>query len=352
MPFHNPALSPTVSIVLATHNGAPFLAELLESLAAQTVKPCEIVISDDASTDTTWEILTHFSQHSSIPVLLLQNNPALGYRENFLSAAGRATGDLIAFCDQDDVWLPAKLEACLPSFSSPNTVLVVHQATLISQSGEVLGSFDQEISATSLCPPLSLDPWGIFFGFSVVFRRSLLDAIPAAIRGVDYIIGHGGLAHDRWVYFLANILGDVVLLSERLVRYRQHGQNLFGADGKTNPSRLSIEHVVERSKLYIAAAAHAVAMLEALPDSLPGFPGFNKQAAVQLWVDLLNQQLARNKLYTAASRLLAARQLLSNLIAGTYRSPHDRRWRPRGLALDALYFLRHTYTPQPQMAKV
>ena len=96
----------TVSVVMATYNGAAFIDEQLRSLAAQTVLPSELVVSDDGSTDGTLVHVERFAEVAPFPVLVLRNTEPLGYGENFLRAARLATGDCIALCDQDDVWLP------------------------------------------------------------------------------------------------------------------------------------------------------------------------------------------------------------------------------------------------------
>src|SRR5205823_8200339 len=114
---------------LATFNGERFLRQQLDSLAVQTLLPHELVISDDHSTDSTVAILEGFAGSSPFPVRINSNEERLGFADNFLAAAARCSGDLIAFCDQDDIWSGQKLERCVAAFG-PDVVLAVHNCTV------------------------------------------------------------------------------------------------------------------------------------------------------------------------------------------------------------------------------
>src|SRR5258708_1747298 len=98
-----------VSVALCTYNGARFLREQLESIAAQTHIPAELVACDDASTDDSFSILESFAKSAVFPVRLVRNEIRVGSTKNFEQAIGLCTGEIIALCDQDDVWLPEKL---------------------------------------------------------------------------------------------------------------------------------------------------------------------------------------------------------------------------------------------------
>ena len=98
-----------ISVALCTCNGARFLSEQLVSLAEQTLRPIELVVCDDASDDGTWQILEEFQRSAPFAVRLYRNVRRLGIAQNFEQAMLLCEGDVIALCDQDDVWLPEKL---------------------------------------------------------------------------------------------------------------------------------------------------------------------------------------------------------------------------------------------------
>ena len=107
--------TPLVAILLCTYNGARFLAEQLDSLEAQTHQNWVVIASDDGSSDQTLEILRQYQTKWSSGKLTIRSGSQKGFCQNFLSLAcdPEIKADYYAFCDQDDVWLPGKLEAAL-----------------------------------------------------------------------------------------------------------------------------------------------------------------------------------------------------------------------------------------------
>jgi glycosyltransferase involved in cell wall biosynthesis len=328
----------TVSVVLGTYNGQAYLKKQLDSLLLQTRPPDEIVISDDRSTDNTVNIVNQFMEESHVPIRFVVNENNLGFSENFLRASSRASGDIIAFCDQDDIWEFDKLSKCLECFDD-YTVLVVHKAQLIDRDGNPTGRFDQGIGKSTKNKPLAYDPWSVFFGFSMVFRRSLLDAADYRSRSIDYITGTDQLAHDRWVLFLANMLGSVHELDDSLVAYRQHGQNVFGAS-----NRLSRVEKARRtagdSIAYEKAASQLLKIADSLDEGLrEHFPLFDKYEAVRFWKAAESQQKARASIYRASSRLIGLSRLIRNIATGTYRQVHTNKTRPEAILRDFAFLV-------------
>src|SRR6516165_6081410 len=99
-----------IAIALATYNGAKFLREQLESLLRQSRPPDHVVISDDSSTDDTLGIAEVFRRSAPYRVDIVSNQNRLGPMGNFIRAANTCEAEFVAFCDQDDIWMPTKLE--------------------------------------------------------------------------------------------------------------------------------------------------------------------------------------------------------------------------------------------------
>ena len=95
---------------MATYNGETFIREQLDSILAQTEKDIEIVICDDASSDSTPKILDEYARMDS-RIRVFKNEKNLGYRENFNKAVSLCKGDFVAFSDQDDLWYPNHIQA-------------------------------------------------------------------------------------------------------------------------------------------------------------------------------------------------------------------------------------------------
>src|SRR5438270_11298194 len=119
---------------MATFNGARFLAEQLESIANQSVAPVELIICDDQSGDETQQIVQAFAERAEFPVHIHVNQYRLGYARNFRKAASLCSGELIAFCDQDDWWLPERLEVCALRFDDAGLQLLYHNAWLVDEA--------------------------------------------------------------------------------------------------------------------------------------------------------------------------------------------------------------------------
>jgi rhamnosyltransferase len=209
-----------ISVAMATFNGEKYIGEQLDSIARQQMLPTELVITDDGSTDGTLEVVEAFACRAPFPVRVFRNESRLGYAENFLKAASLCEGDLIAFCDQDDIWLEQKLRICSEHFEDAEVVLVVHSSQKIGISGET-GRYPR--LETRVWKPNANDPFATLPGFAMVLRRDLITLVDSKLRPSRL---HG---HDHWLWFLAVCSARVVTIAAPLALYRQHGGNVFGA---------------------------------------------------------------------------------------------------------------------------
>jgi glycosyltransferase involved in cell wall biosynthesis len=223
-----------LSVALCIYNGEAHLAEQLDSLAAQSRLPDELVVCDDRSTDATVSIVETFAKRAPFPVRLHVNESNLGSTKNFDRAFGLCQGDVIFPCDQDDVWLPEKLARMQAAFAeSPSIGLVVSDAWLVGPNLERTGmtawpnlpftrsmrnSFERG-GATDV-----LLRYNVVTGVAMAFRADLRDLVlPIPMSWV----------HDGWIGFLAAAVADVRLLGEPLVLYRQHGAQQLGIPKRT-----------------------------------------------------------------------------------------------------------------------
>ena len=101
-----------IDILLSAYNGQKFIKEQIDSIIGQTIGDWRLLISDDCSTDGTLDVLATFREDSRIE-LVSQNVKYGSARDNFLNLLNYASGDYVMFCDQDDVWLPDKIEVTL-----------------------------------------------------------------------------------------------------------------------------------------------------------------------------------------------------------------------------------------------
>ena len=218
-----------ISVALATYNGARFLSEQLASLAGQTLLPSELVVSDDGSTDDTLAIVDRFAKQAPFPVVWASKGQRRGFADNFLHAAESCSQELIAFCDQDDVWLPNKLEVCAGRIREDDSLMVLHTLTVTDARMRPTGmQWMQGITDDRVFEPLELDPFATGWGNSMLFRRDLITVFPRDKRPRQPFFPERPLSHDTWIYILAAALGRVSHVNAPLLLYRQHDANAAG----------------------------------------------------------------------------------------------------------------------------
>jgi glycosyltransferase involved in cell wall biosynthesis len=219
-----------ISVAMATYNGARYLNEQLDSLAAQRILPFELVVCDDGSSDATLAIVEEFATLAPFPVRLHRNPANLGFTENFFQTARMCSGDWIAFCDQDDVWLPNRLEAVERAVEKQGDVtLVVQNAFLcdarLSHKGQL---FPAALKPGRYGPGEQFGFW-VWLGFLQTFRADLLRELDTSDLPRNYFPGHDRISHDKWTCLIANAIGGVLVLDEPAALYRRHDAALTGS---------------------------------------------------------------------------------------------------------------------------
>jgi glycosyltransferase involved in cell wall biosynthesis len=224
-------------ILLATFNGAAWLPAFLASVQSQTRRDWRMLVRDDDSKDHTLQILEAAASDSRITVLD-DGGGRLGVTRNFgrlMEHARQFTERYIFFADQDDVWLPQKLErqtaaiAAMESALGEDVPLLVHSdLELVDRDlRQIHPSHTAFARVRRACPADRLLATALLHNFATgcasAINRPLLDvAAPLPTTAV---------LHDWWVTACAAALGQIGYLPEPLVRYRQHSTNAVGAAG-------------------------------------------------------------------------------------------------------------------------
>ncbi len=167
-------MPPAVSINLCCYNGEKYLEETLQSIFAQTYKDWELVIINDGSTDSTEKIIKKYISLGRSIVYHYQENAGLGAARNM--ALELSSGSIIAFIDQDDLWLPEKLEKQVPLFDAPDIGLVYCDTIFFNQKGENQRFYHNRPYWKGWCFSQMLS--GYFLSLeTVVIRRSALEGL-------------------------------------------------------------------------------------------------------------------------------------------------------------------------------
>ena len=268
---------PSISVAMATYNGGRFLREQLESLVAQHRPPIEVQIGDDGSTDDTAAIVAEFAARAPFPVHFHRNEEQLGFGENFIRTARRCRGEWIAYCDQDDVWLPEKLERCARAIAEgpPELALVAHNAIVVDEALRPLRSL-YDYPERRLARRLETEPDWHCVGFSQVVRARLVQDVPSRPR--PSVPGHPWReSHDVWTAILANATGSVLFLGPPLALYRRHESTVTNPGGQAGFVERLRATMANNAAAYRKRAGylHSIASIlrsnsEGAPDDLAG----------------------------------------------------------------------------------
>lgn len=312
----------TISVVLATYNGERYLPELLDSLKQQTRLPDELVVCDDGSSDETLSVVRSFAGDAPFPVYIHVNPVNLGFNRNFLSGAARCTGDLIAFCDQDDVWKPEKLAVCARVFDDTEVMIAVHAAEVVDQDLHPLGYAVHDFGSTRVVGPLGADPFFGPRGFSIVCRSTLLKLMPFEKRPRN--VDGQPQDYDEWIGFLGNVFGKTAYLEARLVLYRQHGHSVTAVaqSPKLLPTaRRSASAGAKSYAFRVALLREYAAFLQECAAEATGTQRKRLYRAVAFYRALANRWARRTALYTSRPLpLLGIPRVLLLLLRGDYRA--------------------------------
>ncbi len=222
-----------ISVALCTYNGEKFLEQQLDSIEQQTRKPDELVACDDCSHDRTFELLQEFAERATFPVKVIRNKKNLGSTKNFEQAISLCQGDVIALCDQDDVWKLQKLARLAEVLQAhPEAGYVFSDAELVDENLTPLGhslwestGFQGEIRKLFIQGEQfrCFTRKHLVTGATMAFRASVGRlAMPFPAEG--YWI------HDGWIALVSSATGSLgVPVDEALIFYRQHSRQQIGA---------------------------------------------------------------------------------------------------------------------------
>jgi glycosyltransferase involved in cell wall biosynthesis len=241
-----------VEILLATYNGEKFIRRQLESLLEQTSGDWKLLIRDDGSTDATVAVCREFAASQPDRIRLITSGSNLGVRGNFNRLIRQSDADYIMFCDQDDVWLPQKIERSLAAMREMEKECGANVPLLVHTDSRVVNANLETIAPSAsrwvgratgthlgrVCMELPL------FGHQMMINRALKDFSGA--------IPEGFVSWDWWYPLVATAFGRVAFVDEPLVLWRRHPAAASEVNERRVSTLLSRSLADYRRKVHIS----------------------------------------------------------------------------------------------------
>lgn len=230
---------PLISIAMATYNGERFVSKQIESLLNQSYSNLEIIISDDNSTDSTYEICEKYAEKDT-RIKLVKNKRSKGFISNFQNALSFCSGIYIVLADQDDLWYKEKV---IELFNE------IYENDLIYSDAKLIDDCDNTIAESySIVTEKFIPPRNVVdiilnnpvTGCTLMFNASLLDKVIPFPQGIP--------AHDQWITLAAFLSNGIKYIDKPLIGYRQHSTNQIGANINDKSILTRIKDVISKSK--------------------------------------------------------------------------------------------------------
>lgn len=221
-----------VDILMATYNGERYIEEQLDSILGQTYENWRLIVRDDCSTDRTLSILMNYQEMYPDKIKVLKNIRSTGSAKgNFIMLVKDSENPYAMFADQDDVWMPEKIQHSMAAmktlekkYGDQIPLLVYTDLEVVSQDLSVIS--DSFIHSMKLPTKLTVKNELIqnsVTGCTVIVNRCMLQKMNA-VDDVGKM-----LMHDHFMGLIASVLGKAVFMNESTMKYRQHGNNSVGA---------------------------------------------------------------------------------------------------------------------------
>jgi glycosyltransferase involved in cell wall biosynthesis len=233
-----------ISIAMATYAGSKYVAEQLDSFAAQSRLPDELVVCDDGSPDDTVAQLEAFAARAPFEVRVERNPHNLGTSANFERAVSLCSGDLVFLSDQDDRWRPEKAQVFEQLFESrPEVGAAFSNGQVIDAAGTSLG---HTLWDGLMFAPAERERVEVGLATDVFSRHVVAAGCTLAFRSEyrDLYLPLPSLhdCHDAWISFLIASVSEVAIVDRELIDYRWHGENQFGL------RRLTLREQLEKAR--------------------------------------------------------------------------------------------------------
>lgn len=233
----------TIDILLPTYNGEKYLKEQLDSILNQTYKNIRLIISDDCSKDSTPKILEEYRKKDERIELYLQKEN-IGVVKGIEFLLKKVKSNYYMLADQDDVWLPIKVEKSIETLTKQNADLVFGDLEVVDQNLKTIYPSFGDFMMLNRKINKYIDSYKVNYlyncvtGCTVLSKKEFIEKILPIPTESKYLI------HDHWIGLIVALNGKLAYMPEKYIKYRQHGNNQVGTD-KISHGFKKIEQVRE-----------------------------------------------------------------------------------------------------------
>lgn len=236
----------TIDILLATYNGEKYVIDQIESILNQTYKNIRLLISDDCSTDNTRQILEQYQKKDNRIIIFMQERN-LGYVGNFEFLLKQVKNKYYMLSDQDDIWLPEKIEKSIECLKQNNADLVFGDLKVVDKDlntiYESFGDFMKLNRKIKKC----ISNYKVNYLYNCVTGCTVLAKSETISQILPLPHTSKYLVHDHWIGLMVSLNGKLAYMTEKYILYRQHGDNQIG----TNKISHGFKKLDQVRKLFI-----------------------------------------------------------------------------------------------------
>lgn len=235
-----------IDVLLATYNGEKYIKEQIESILSQTYKNIKLIISDDCSSDKTVEILKEYEKKDNRIELYIQKEN-LGVVKNIEFLLNKVENELYMLSDQDDIWLPEKIEKSVLKLKSEKADLVFGDLEVVDKELKTIYPSFGDFMLLSKKINKYIDSYRMNYlyncvtGCTIISKKEFIKKILPLPTKSKYLL------HDHWIALMVSLNGKLAYMKEKYIKYRQHGNNEVG----TKKVSHKMDNLLEIRELFI-----------------------------------------------------------------------------------------------------